>query len=245
MNKPTPLKIWIGYDEAEHSAAMVCAESVRRATNGEIEPTFLKQDVLRACGLYTRPETRKGAQRWDTISDAPCSTAFSLTRFLTPILAQSGYALFIDCDMVVYSDPRDMITEANMRSDDWALACVKHRRYTPAEKTKMMGLRQTAYRRKNWSSVMLFNCDNPGMSALSLDDVNRKTGSYLHQLDWMDDDMIVGLNDSWNQLVGVRPTIRAEGIVHFTNGGPWFEGWPGGPYDQLWLDAAASMGLAP
>ena len=227
------MKVYIGYDPAEAEAATVCADSLRRVTNGELEPTFLQQDLLRASGLYTRIEDWRG-QKYDFASQSTCSTQFSNSRFLTPILAQSGYALFVDCDMVFYEDPRLMFDEVFAGS---AVYCVQHR-HPGVEPTKMMGMDQTRYSRKNWSSVMLFDCYHPANGRLSLWDVNHRAGRDLHQLYWLNDAEIGELAGEWNQLVGVQPEIKPEGIVHWTLGGPWFKGWPGGPEDDLWLAAA-------
>lgn len=225
------LKVFIGYDPAEHEAAMVCAASLRRVTNGEIEPVFLNQDRLRAAGLYTRTEDWRG-QKYCLESQSTMSTQFSNSRFLTPILAQSGWALFVDCDMVFYEDPRLMLDEAQ---DNCPLYCAQHR-HDGAEASKMMGMAQTQYSRKNHSSVMLFDCDHPDNQRLSMWDVNHRPGRDLHQFYWLDDDKIGNLQRKWNQLVGVTHLpVTTEGIVHWTLGGPWFDGWVPQPYDDLWL----------
>lgn len=225
------LSVYIGYDPAEHEAALVCAASLRRVTNGEIEPVMLVQDKLRAAGLYTRAEDWRG-QKYDFASQAPVSTQFSNSRFLTPILAQRGWALFVDCDMVFYEDPRAMLDEAD---DNCPLYCVQHN-HKGNEPSKMMGMAQTQYARKNQSSVMLFDCGHPANQRLSLWDVNHRPGRDLHQFYWLNDDEIGFLDVRWNQLVGVTLLpIRARGIVHWTLGGPWFDGWVPQPYDDLWL----------
>lgn len=228
------LKVYIGYDPAEHVAAMVCAASLRRVTNGEIEPIFLKQDRLRAAGLYTRVEDWRG-QKYDFASQSTCSTEFSNSRFLTPILAQCGWALFVDCDMVFYEDPRRMLDDA-YRPNTKAVYCVQHQ-HAGTEPSKMMGMAQTRYGFKNWSSVMLFNCEHHANDRLSLWDVHHRPGRDLHGFYWLDAEQDIGaLAPKWNQLVGVNGTVaKPEGIVHWTLGGPWFDGWPGGPADDLWL----------
>ncbi len=225
------LKVFIGADPAELEAGLVCAASLRRVTNGEIEPVFLNQDRLRAAGLYMRNEDWRG-QKYDFASQSTMSTQFSNSRFLTPILAQSGYALFVDCDMVFYEDPRLMLDCVN---GDSAVYCVQHT-HVGAEPSKMMGMAQTVYPAKNWSSVMLFNCDHVANKRLSLWDVNHRPGRDLHQFYWLNYDTEIGqLAQKWNQLVGVQPEIRAEGIVHWTLGSAWFDGWVPQPYDDLWL----------
>ena len=49
----------------------------------------------------------------------------------------------------------------------------------------MDGAVQTVYPRKNWSSLMLFNCDHPAVRALTPDVVNRESGAYLHRMQWV------------------------------------------------------------
>ncbi|KAL4592992.1 hypothetical protein LXL04_006003 [Taraxacum kok-saghyz] len=46
------------------------------------------------------------------------------------------------------------------RERNYAMMCVQHD-YTPKETTKMDGAVQTAYPRKNWSSMVLYNCGHP------------------------------------------------------------------------------------
>ena len=100
----------------------------------------------------------------------------------------------------------------------------------------MMGMAQTQYSMKNFSSVMLFDCDHPDNQRLSLWDVNHRPGRDLHQFYWLDDDKIGPLQRKWNQLVGVTHLpITTEGIVHWTLGSAWFDGWVPQPYDHLWL----------
>lgn len=210
---------------------MVCAASLRRVTNGEIEPVFLNQDRLRAAGLYTRAEDWRG-QKYDFASQSTMSTQFSNSRFLTPILGQSGFSLFCDCDTVFYEDPRNMLDEA---CDNAAIYCVQHN-HNGNEPSKMMGMAQTQYARKNQSSVVLFDCDHPANQRLSLWDVNHRPGRDLHQFYWLNYDEIGFLDVRWNQLVGVTHLpITTDGICHFTLGGPWFDGWVPQPYDDLWL----------
>ena len=105
------MRVFIGYDEVEQDAAMVAAKSLREITNGELVPEFLWVDKLAAQGLYWRPVDHRG-QTYDLISGAPASTDFAASRFLTPILCQSGWALFVDCDVVFLEDPREMLREA-------------------------------------------------------------------------------------------------------------------------------------
>ena len=227
------MRVIIGYDASESEAARVAAKTLAEVTHGEITPEFLYAPKLRAQGLLTRPEDMRG-QRYALVSNAPCATEFSNSRFLTPILVDSGMALFVDCDVVFVDDPRGWAHEVDKTK---AVSVVQHR-YVPAHETKMCGQAQTVYSRKNWSSVMMFNCDHPANRRLSLWDVNNRPGRDLHQFYWLADDEIGHLEDSWNWLVGEQPKPEWLIIAHFTLGGPFTPGWPGAEHDDIWLKAS-------
>jgi hypothetical protein len=229
------VRVIIGYDASEAEAARVAAKTLCEVTHGEITLEFLYAPKLRAQGLLTRPEDQRG-QRYDLVSNAPCATEFSNSRFLTPILVDSGWALFVDCDVVFQRDPREMLDDH--RFEAFAVSVVKHN-YIAARETKMCGQAQTLYSRKNWSSVMLFNCDHPANRRLSLWDVNNRPGRDLHQFYWLADHEIGELDPRWNWLVGEQPAPSAVGgIAHFTLGGPFTPGWPGAEHDDIWLKAS-------
>ena len=228
------MKVYIGYDEREHKAAAVCLKSLLDVTRGEIDPEFLTLSGLRSRGLLTRPVDQRTRQEYDITSNAHYSTRFNISRFLVPILCQGGMALFVDCDTVFERDPREMLREVPSRLP---LSVVKHE-HEPTRSVKMMEQAQNAYPRKNWSSVMLFNCDHPANRRLSLWDVNHRTRQELHSLYWLHDDEIGSLDPAWNWLVNEQPKPDNLGIAHFTNGGPFNEGWPGAEHDDLWLKHA-------
>lgn len=228
------MKVFIGYDHLEHEAARVAAASLRRVTNGEIAPVFLRAGRLREMGLLTRPVDDRG-QRYDIVSNAPAATEFAISRFLTPLLAQEGFALFVDCDVVFHADPREMLKEVKA---EHAVSVVKHVNGGQGNYTKMGGQAQTAYPRKNWSSVMLFNCDHPANRRLSLRDVNERPGRDLHAFYWLHDNEIGELWTGWNWLVNVNDRPQPLCISHFTLGGPWLPGWKGAEHDEIWNEAA-------
>ncbi len=81
-----------------------------------------------------------------------------------PFLAGfQGWALFCDCDFLWLGDVAELLKFADATK---ALHCVQHD-YRPTETTKMDGQVQTVYPRKNWSSLMLFNCDHPSVRKLT------------------------------------------------------------------------------
>ncbi len=203
------LQVFVGWDPREDIAWQVCRHSILSRTDpGEVTIVPLVQSDLRDRGLYTRAIDTKG------------STEFSLTRFLTPFLAgKRGHAIFVDCDFLFLADIREVINEIDPLK---AVSVVKHD-YNPSELVKMDGCKQYQYPRKNWSSFMMFNLENPAVWKLTPGLVNSAHPSFLHRFLWLADENIGALDKGWNYLEGWYPTeydrIRA---VHYTRGGPWF-----------------------
>lgn len=223
MGEPHTTKIFVGYDSREDIAWQVCRQSLLRHAGEGVEVCPLRQPALRELGLYTRP------------ADAGASTEFSLTRFLTPYLAaQSGWVIFCDCDFLFTGDVRDVFQSLDPSK---AVYCVQHD-YTPAHAVKMDGKQQTAYPRKNWSSFMVFNCDHPDVRALTPEVVNSAPPAYLHRFEWIKDPAAIGaLNVEWNFLEGeYSKPDQIPRVIHYTNGGPWFEQWQDCDYADLWLN---------
>lgn len=216
------VKIFVGYDSREDIAWQVCRHSLQRHSSAGLTVIPIRQDTVRELGLYTRPY------------DVGSSTEFSLTRFLTPYLAaQGGWVVFCDCDFLFTTDIKQVFDGLDPSK---ALYCVQHD-YTPAHDVKMDGKRQTTYPRKNWSSFMVFNCDHPDVKALTPAVVNSASPAYLHRFEWIKDDNDIGaLALDWNFLQGEYPKPeRTPRVIHYTNGGPWFEEWRRVDYADLWL----------
>jgi hypothetical protein len=231
------MKVYIGYDEREHEAARVAVESLRDVTHGQIEPELLCASKLTAHGLLWRLADHRGGQDYDLVSNAKKSTRFAISRFLTPILCQGGMALFVDCDVIFYRDPREMLIEATAKK---ALSVVQHQQVVDRQR-KMVNQEQSVYARKNWSSVMLFNCDHKANRRLTIHDINARPGRDLHALYWLHDDEIGELDPAWNWLVNAQPRPENLGIAHFTLGGPWIDGWARAEHDDMWQMAFAKM----
>lgn len=213
------LKIYVGWDSREDIAWQVCRRSILRHASRPVEVYPLKQPVLRELGLYTRPTDN-------------AATEFSITRFLTPyVSAHDGWSLFVDCDFLFTGDVWEMLDEIE---DGKALHCVQHD-YTPANAVKMDGKVQTVYPRKNWSSAMLFDAAHPKVRALTPEVVNSASPAHLHRFAWLDDSEIGALNLKWNFLEGEYPKPEiTPTVIHYTNGGPWFEDWQDVDYAADW-----------
>jgi hypothetical protein len=209
-------RVYIGYDAREQAAYDVAVKSLCRTAAVMPHITPLNAARLAENGMIRRPVDTRG-HRYDLISNAPMSTDFAITRFLTPFLAQTGWALFVDCD-VVFLDDVDKLFR-NAACADYAVMCVKHD-FAALTGTKMDGQAQVPYPRKLWSSVMLWNCDHPANKRLSLYDVNNRPGRDLHALYWLADSEIGSLPAEWNWLVGLQPKPANPKLAHFTLGTP-------------------------
>jgi len=230
------MRVFIGYDPREAEAFAVSRFSIQRRSP-HVQVHALHLEELRKRGLYWRPTSYRDGKLWDDISEAPMSTEFAISRFLTKELAGSGWALFMDCDVIAWSaDLARLFERADPR---YAVMCVKHPNYLPPEATKMDGQMQTLYQRKNWSSVMLINCDHPANQALTVELVNTVPGRDLHRFCWLKDEEIGALHPEWNYLVGTTPEVIEPHLIHFTAGGPWFAGYEGVPYADAWRNERA------
>jgi len=213
--------IYIGYDPKESIYYHILKKSIENNTKRSYNIVPIVQKEVRRAGLYWRSHEIVDGRTVDCFDGKPFSTEFSFTRFLVPFLNQfSGLALFMDCDMYV----RSSIDEIFDRYASYAISCVQHS-YKPSDKLKMDGQIQTSYRRKNWSSFVLWNCDHPENKNLTISDVNTKPGSFLHGFDWMDYSTIGSINEEWNWLDGHSSENIEPKCVHFTTGGPAYDNW--------------------
>ncbi|CAN6233109.1 unnamed protein product [Urochloa humidicola] len=225
-----PFRVFVGYDSREDIAYRVCRRSLLRRSSIPLEVIPIVQQELREAGLYWR-------ERGPTES-----TEFSFTRFLTPHLAgYRGWALFVDCDFLFVADVAELLRLIPDDPRRHAVMCVHHD-YAPTEATKMDGAVQTMYPRKNWSSMVLFNCGHPkNVAALTPEAVSTRSGAYLHRFMWLDDDEVGEVPFVWNFLVGhnrVDPDDEAgtaPRAIHYTSGGPWFERYRNCEFADLWV----------
>lgn len=226
--------IYVGYDPKESLYTDILIKSIKVNTKDRYIIVPIIQKNMRDFGYYNRTSFFENDIELDTIDQKPFSTQFSFTRFLVPFLT-NGLVLFMDCDMFVRSD----ITEIfDMYDKHIPIKCVKHN-HEPIETLKMDNIIQTKYRKKNWSSFVLWNCDHPDIKKLTLDDVNTKHGSWLHGFEWTDN--IGDIPHEWNWLDNHSPENLNAKNVHFTTGGPIYPNWIGNrdidrKYAQEWID---------
>jgi len=219
------LAIYVGFDPKESISWHVLVQSLMETTS---KPLSIKPVNLRNyAAIYNRPHDKKQ------------SNEFSFSRFLVPYLMNySGYALFMDSDMLVRSDITEVFQLAcENENKNKAVHVVKHD-YIPANDIKYLGQKQYAYPRKNWSSFVLWNCSHPKNKKVDLEFVNRASGAELHRFSWLDDDEIGSLDLSWNWLVGEYESKNHLGTiknVHWTVGGPYFNEYAGADFAEEWF----------
>lgn len=229
--------MWIGHDSREADATHVCAKSLHRHASIPLHVQLVHEPSLRHAGLYRRDWTVEEGRRIDTRDGKPFSTSFSFARFLVPALMQwRGVALFCDCDFLFLDDVAELMAQFD---PGFAVQVVKHAPLAETG-TKMDGQAQQPYFRKNWSSLVLWNCGHPSNQRITPFLVNSQSGQYLHAFSWLDDDEIGELDPDWNWLAGVQalpdhgagPTTPKA--VHFTLGVPSMKGHENAPLADLW-----------
>ena len=147
------LSCFIGYDSKEDIAYRVCKHSLLKRSSKDVKVYSLKLQELVARKFYSRS------------IDPLASTEFTYSRFLVPTLNNfKGWAVFCDCDFVWRIPSYELEQYCD---DSKAVVCVQHD-YTPEDGSiKMDGQIQLRYPRKNWSSMVLWNCGHPKNKVLT------------------------------------------------------------------------------
>jgi hypothetical protein len=198
------MNFYLGYDAREDVVYQVARASLLQSGVNVIP---LVQDSLRAHRIYTREVDRRAV------------TDFSLTRFMVPYLesgTENEWSFFADCDFLFTRDLSERLDA--LLDDRFAVMVVKHD-YQPRNPTKMGGLVQHRYPRKNWSSFIAWNLKHEANKALDIGVVNAADPSWLHQFQWLDDNEIGALPLDFNFLVGEYEPIEknSETLIKVTN----------------------------
>ena len=197
------IPIFVGYDPREAVTFHVCVNSIIRHASQPV------QIIPIALNLFSDYD--------ETHSDG--SNQFVYTRFLVPhLMSFDGWAIYIDGDMVVRDD---IVKLWDMKQYDKDVMVVKHD-YKTIMQHKYMGAKNEDYPRKNWSSVILWNCNAFPNRILKPDFVQYQTGAFLHRFSWLEDHRIGELPRDWNWLpdeLGENPDAK---LLHYTLGAPCF-----------------------
>lgn len=217
------IRVYIGYDDRERVAMYVLAHSILRRASVPVQIVPVVRRTLATMG-YQRPRDEKS------------STDFSDTRFLVPWLAgYRGLAVFMDCDQLMLGD----IAELYALRDSSKAVMVRKHEHIPSESSKFLGATQFQYPRKNWSSLMLFDCEK--CWTLTPYYVARAPMLDLHQFKWVADDHIGALPADWNHLVDYEAPRSDVKHVHYTLGGPYFKEYVACGYADAWMEEYRDM----
>ena len=209
------MRIFIGHDSRFPQATRVCKQSILRFWP-EADITFLDKAQLTKAGIYGRKDVEGE------------STEFSFTRFYVPLLCNyKGIALFCDNDFLFMSDPRQI----RRYLKDKAMAVVKHKDYEIKD-SKMNGVVNKSYPKKNWSSLILFD-NGQFKTKLSKEYLDNATPAQLHEFHFINDKNIAPIHKRFNCLVG-HYDPKGACALHYTNGGPWFDELKDGELSEEW-----------
>jgi hypothetical protein len=162
------------------------------------------------------------------------SNEFIYSRFLVPYLMNfKGWAIFADGDMVCLSDIKIL---KSYFAPDKAVTVVKHN-YKTKYKTKYFGQKNEDYPRKNWSSIIIWNCEHPKNKILTPKFIGQKEGSFLHRFKWIKDEEIGELPKSWNWLAMEYKEKNDLDLIHYTLGTPCFKDYSKKPLSEYWKNS--------
>jgi lipopolysaccharide biosynthesis glycosyltransferase len=210
-----PIPIFIGYDPREAIAYHTCANSIIRHAS---KPVSIIPLALNLFDDYS-----------ETHTDG--SNHFIYSRFLVPhLMDYIGWAIFMDGDMIVRDD---IVKLWDLREVDKDVMVVKHD-YETKMQTKYLGSKNENYPRKNWSSVILWNCNSHPNRKVTPKFVQNATGAELHRFTWLKDERIGELPAEWNWLpdeYGENPDAK---LLHYTLGTPSFHEFANTPMGSEW-----------
>jgi len=198
-------RVFVGFDQREAIAYHTFAQSLIQNSSVPVSLIPMSLKVLQS--VYN-----------ETHSDA--SNEFIYSRFLVPFLCGfDGPAVFVDGDMVIETDVKDLF---NLFDSSKAIQVVQHD-YKTKVNLKYLGNKNEDYPRKNWSSMILWNCGHAAHRILTPEFVAKQAGSFLHRFQWIDDRDIGSLDASWNWLAEEYSPNESAHLIHYTLGTPCFK----------------------
>ena len=216
------LNIFIGFDQKEAVAYHTFVQSLIEKSSIPLSIIPLAENNL---NFYN-----------ETHSDG--TNKFTYSRFLIPYLMDyQGWAIFVDGDMVCLSDIEEL---KSFFDPKYAVSVVKHN-YKTKQKLKYFGQKNEDYPRKNWSSVIIWNCSHPKNRQLDPSFVNSKEGSFLHRFKWLNDQEIGDLPKLWNWLAIEYPENDNLKLIHYTLGTPCFKDYANTSLSEFWKKAHENL----
>lgn len=210
-----PIEIIVGFDQREAVAYHVFCQSVIERSSLPVRFLPLAPNAL----SFYRDDHGDG------------SNSFTYSRFLSPYLMNyQGHAIYLDGDMICNADIAELW---RLRDPSKAVQVVKHN-YLTKSPNKYLGNRNENYPRKNWSSVVIWNCQHAKNRSLRPDFVSKQKGAYLHRFQWLADDEIGELPLEWNWLATEYEPNASAKLVHYTIGTPCFTEYRDSSMAALW-----------
>jgi lipopolysaccharide biosynthesis glycosyltransferase len=210
------IPIFIGYDKREAIAYHTCVNSIIRNSSQPVSIIPLALNLF--SDFYNETHTDGSNQ-------------FIYSRFLVPyLMGFVGHAIFIDGDMIVKGDIAELWA---MRKHTCDVQVVKHE-YETRMPVKYLGAKNENYPRKNWSSVILWNCGSFPNRRLTPEFIEKSSGAELHRFTWISDDRLGELPVEWNWLdveYDVNPNAK---LIHYTLGTPCFAEFATGGMADEW-----------
>lgn len=161
------------------------------------------------------------------------SNDFVYSRFLTPYLNNfQGWSIFADGDMVCQADIKELW---DLRDESKAVLVVKHN-YQTKQNFKYLGNINENYPKKNWSSLILWNCGHPKHKILTPEFISNQSGKYLHRFSWLNEQDIGELPIEWNWLAIEYPINASAKIIHYTLGTPCFKNYKDTDMAEIWIN---------
>lgn len=211
------INIVVGFDQREAIAYHTFTQSVIEKSSLPVSFTPLAINTL-----HEYKETHNDR-----------SNDFVYSRFLTPFLNDfKGWAIFADGDMICQTDIKNLW---DLRDDTKALLVVKHNYQTKSFK-KYLGNINENYPKKNWSSLILWNCEHPKHKVLTPEYIAKQTGKYLHRFSWLNDHDIGEIPKEWNWLAIEYPINAKAKLIHYTLGTPCFMNFRETDMSSEWLE---------
>jgi len=221
------IRLFVGFDPVEAIAYHVFCQSVITRCSEPLSIQPLSLPLMR--GIYRESHTDG-------------SNEFIYSRFLVPYLCgYEGFAIFMDGDMLCRDDLAALTALADPTK---AVQVVKHD-YKTTQPVKYLGAKNEDYPRKNWSSVIIWNCGHPANRILTPENITHSSGAYLHRFQWLEESLVGELPAVWNWLVGEYPPNRVASILHYTLGTPCFEGYDSGSEAEEWYSELGNLEFVP
>lgn len=215
------IRIYVGVDRSQELAVPVLEHSIRRHTSAKVE-------VIPMLDLpVPTPVDPRNSQR----------TGFSFSRFCIPKLAgYSGKAIYMDADMLVFSDIRELW---NIPFDGAKIVIQQEVKFESATTQKIGAPKK----RKKQCAVMLLDCSRLDWDiekiVAGMDDGKYDYEQLMYDICILDESEVkYGVPFEWNSLEHWDSNTH---LIHYTD--VYTQPWTacGNRYGYLWLDEVRRM----